>query len=542
MEPEEVKTNPIRSFTVEQGDYAVIEGLKIYNKLRSCWDFREANAYSDQPEKLQFWAVPEVMTVVQMMMAGTPDIGAPMVQKKADAVADTEVEKKRAAELRAGLEGTRRRKARFGRKRLPLIAKLDKKGYYNQFGLRDPEKVFYAMYDTDKQKFRYFKVKCLDFGSIHAVWFPVRVATINAKILNKMGIPCIVYIDDTVMILDGPLSRLQLAVAEKYYSLCGFKMSWDKRELQWLTPSLKVLGVEFERTDTEMRIQIPALKLDEANSQLDLLFEALGRRSAKLKEIEVAAGKVIFALSLSDDPDRGEARALSCWANEKAFKRELSIRGPGEMMRCIREIKLILARIRPVVLSSELIDIPVVRMTSDAASPDEPGIGGWIECGRGIVWSQFWKASRVHFWKGTRASATKSHIGIWELMAVLGNVLKFRKEIEGKKVYFYVDNLGDVFILVRACSRCRVCQAIAKLILKILRFLSTKAYFVYISTDRNASDSLTRLEKLKKLSRERKDLSWRNPPVWLTTINLIREEINSILTPVTAKEEAESGG
>ena len=43
----EVKTTPIRSFGVEQGEYEVVDGVKIYVKLRSCWDFREANAYSD---------------------------------------------------------------------------------------------------------------------------------------------------------------------------------------------------------------------------------------------------------------------------------------------------------------------------------------------------------------------------------------------------------------------------------------------------------------------------------------------------------------
>ena len=58
-----MKTTPTRSYGVEQGEYDVIDGVKIYVKLRSCWGIREANAYSDQPEKLSFGAVPEVLTM-----------------------------------------------------------------------------------------------------------------------------------------------------------------------------------------------------------------------------------------------------------------------------------------------------------------------------------------------------------------------------------------------------------------------------------------------------------------------------------------------
>ena len=110
----------------------------------------------------------------------------------------------------------------------------------------------------------------------------------NEKILNKCGIPSVVYIDDTIMILDKTLSSLQLKVAETYYELCGFKMSWHKRELSWELKSIRVLGVDFKisETDGSVEVRIPSLKIDEANSALDTLFEALKGKRAKLKEIE----------------------------------------------------------------------------------------------------------------------------------------------------------------------------------------------------------------------------------------------------------------
>ena len=106
-------------------------------------------------------------------MAGTVALPNPLRQTKKDVNFDIETE----------LGDTRNYewirdevKARLGKGFLPYIAKLDKKAYYNQFANRFPHLCCYAMWDSNKNRFRFFESHVLDFGSIHAIWWPIRVA------------------------------------------------------------------------------------------------------------------------------------------------------------------------------------------------------------------------------------------------------------------------------------------------------------------------------------------------------------------------------
>lgn len=171
----QITTCPIRSFGVEQGEFSIVEGIKIFNKLRSCWDFREGNSYCDQVEHLELWSIPQILNVVGCAMAGQPDLAAPVLQRKADLNFDLQREQQGNLDLKIKPEEqgeTENLKGKSPFNFLPLMAKYDKKAYYHQFATRDPKAVTYAMWDTDQGKFRYFLCKTLDFGSIHAVWWP----------------------------------------------------------------------------------------------------------------------------------------------------------------------------------------------------------------------------------------------------------------------------------------------------------------------------------------------------------------------------------
>ena len=191
-------------------------------------------------------------------------------------------------------------------------------------------------------------------------------------------------------------------------------------------------------------------------------------------------------------------------------------------MRCLTELKQLLLAVEPIVLNRDFLSQPIIRMATDAASPERPGLGGWLEQGKGVVWSLFWPIPKIKFWKRTKAKATKNHIGIWELMAVLGSILVFQDELAEKKLYAYVDNLGDVFALIKATCNCRVSRAIVRLILECLREIKCTVYFVYLNTNRNPSDALTRIDKLKKLNSK---LEWRQAPDWNLTVEVINSYI-----------------
>lgn len=74
--------------------------------------------------------------------------------------------------------------------------------------------VTYAAWDTDCSKFWYYEVRVLDFGSSHARWWPVRVAHLSSRVLNKIGIPAVVRIDDAVMLPHPDTCWEQLVVSE----------------------------------------------------------------------------------------------------------------------------------------------------------------------------------------------------------------------------------------------------------------------------------------------------------------------------------------
>ena len=156
---EKIPSCPIMSFGVEQGEYTVVEGIPIFHKLRSCWDFRAANAYCDQVEHLEFWDGRVVQNIVNALITGRSNPETPVKQSKKDGNLDKENELRDSLQstvLTDADEGTEWVRPEAGaRQHSPVVIKLDKKAYYNQFANRDPEACVYAMFDTDEERFRY---------------------------------------------------------------------------------------------------------------------------------------------------------------------------------------------------------------------------------------------------------------------------------------------------------------------------------------------------------------------------------------------------
>lgn len=534
---EQISTCPIRSFGVEQGEFSMVEGIKIFNKLRSCWDFREGNSYCDQIEHLELWSIPQILNVVGCAMAGQPDLAAPVIQKKADLNFDLEREQQGKMDLKIKPEEQGEAENLKGRSPfcfIPLMAKYDKKAYYHQFATRDPKAVTYAMWDTDLDKFRYFWCKTLDFGSIHAVWWPVRVGTLNMRILLKMGIIAIVYIDDTILLLNPAVAKEQMELVELFYDLAGFEMSKEKQESHFEEKVLKVLGVNFERIPErgEMKVSIPEKKLNEARESLSYLEEELRKRSAKPIMFEKAHGKAVFCTSLGAVSNQGATRAVARWALKENFYSSLNKNGIWPCLFAVREARKALGTVQPLLISKNLLTRKVIRMITDAATPDNPAMGGMTAMGL-KAWSWHWKG-QIRFWAKIPAlKHVKSHIGIWELMAVALNIVFFEADLRNCKGYFFVDNLGDVRILVKLTSNCEVCMAIARWISRKLFELKAVPYFIYIRTDRNPADFLTRLEKLEKIFVDFPEVSIEVNPFSEETISKIVDEVVVLLSEST---------
>ncbi len=496
-----LKSCPILSFGVEQGEYVIVEGVKWFKKLRSCLDFREPNAYCDQTEIMKLNGIPVVSAAVAAMISGDPEVITPVKQTKKDVNTDVERELRNDFEFRLTESPEKENPGRFRGRRV-LIAKRDKKSYYHQFGVRDPQMVTYAFWDEDQKRWRFFEAECLDFGSIHAIWFPVRVAAVNEKILNALGIPCVVYIDDTILICDEEVMKEQEELCDLYYELAGFKMSAEKDESMMNLETVKVLGIEFSKGTqrNEIVLSIPQVKLSEAETCAGDLKTALRNKEASEKLFEKLHGKAIFCTSLKAMPGQGFVRQLAVWASRAEFYGMLNKGMIRHLILCVMEVEKVLKSVRPVKISPLSLTRQVVKMTSDAAAPEEPMLGGMLANGR-FAWTVKWtRIAERDFWRCCQSTRrVGSHIGIWELMAVALNITILEKDLKKKKSYIFVDNLGDVRILVKLTSKCPVCQAIAAFIGSCLERIDNDPYYVYINTERNPSDALTRLDKFESI-------------------------------------------
>ena len=499
----EVTSCPIRSFGVEQGDYQILENIKIFNKLRSCWDFRAGNSYCDQVEFMEFWATPEILAAIAAYKAGSADLPTPMKQTKSDVNIDVDVELKDERKHNWDKEKCKKRR-RNGM--LAYLAKLDKKAYYNQFANREPDAVVYAMWDTDEGKFRYYKVYVLDFGSIHAIWWPIRVAHLNSRILNMMGVTCVVYIDDTVLILTEDMPYEQLELAELFYELCGFEMSTGKREIGMEEGMIKALGYEYVRDADKrvFRVSVPEKKKEEFKELIDKVKADLKKAKVDIKDLERIAGKAVFLASLETVPQQWAIRAMSHWAVKANFYRAMNAGKQETVRRALEEAWRTVDLLKPVLISDDRLLVKIVKLVTDAACPEDPSMGGFCtgEAKARKAWTLEWKKDMkdVEFWK--EIVKAHNHIGIWELMAVLINLMFFEEEVKGAKIYFFVDNLGDVRVIAKGTCNCLVSQAIIWVILELMiQFYVRSYYAIYVNTVKNPADLLTRLtvKRLQKL-------------------------------------------
>ena len=133
-------------------------------------------------------------------------------------------------------------------------------------------------------------------------------------------------------------------------------------------------------------------------------------------------------------------------------RKGLVLRGMDEALKAVKAIT-------PLVVEKDSLLCETINLVTDAASPEDPTMGGFNTgaAQQRKAWTLDWKAKmgKVKFWD--QYSDKDSHIGIWELMSVLINLI-FRKDaVVNRKVYFFVDNAGDVRIIVKGTANCEVC-------------------------------------------------------------------------------------
>jgi len=340
-----------------------------------------------------------------------------------------------------------------------------------------------------------------------------------AEINRAFMIPTIIYIDDTILVAPQEIMEEVEATVDLYYELCGFTMSAKKNERLEEGESMKVLGVEFMCDGEGILAKIPDKKRRELRDLFgELESEVKGEaKGYRRREEETAAktggsfgeyvsqnlverihGKGIFCCSLEQSVGAPYFRALAQAAADETLRKRSDKKSMARLVRLIEGARKTEAGLKPIPIKRGLFLGETVKFVSDATG--DGFLGGLTETedGKALGWKMRWGkgvgGSDWKFWK--KGGRKEDHVGIYEALAVLVNLVRFKKEARGKKIYFFVDNLGVVYNMCKLSSKCPICQSIAILTVEFCRLIEARPYFIYISTEVNPADGLTREEKL----------------------------------------------
>lgn len=142
----------------------------------------------------------------------------------------------------------------------------------------------------------------------------------------------------------------------------------------------------------------------------------------------------------------------------------------------------------------------VLTFATDATGGEKPKLGGFDNNVEPAGWQSTIRPAEINFWKEVAILRhVKDHVGIWEALAILMQLIMIEQQMKGKKVYLYCDNIGDVCAIAKCWSRCRVTLAIVVAIWRLIERADAQMFVKYINTEVNPADPLTRQGKMAAL-------------------------------------------
>jgi hypothetical protein len=379
------------------------------------------------------------------------------------------------------------------------------------------------------------KSNSLAFGSLTSVYECVGQSEIlQFTVARVCRIVIVIYIDDGQII-----SRLKvLGESESLYalflSLAGRPESTEKRVSHSRQQALTGLGIAYDlnyqrgavngRLLFSISASLPQLKVEAIASQIDRVIVSTQNGSLEIEQLLSVRGAIRWGVQFR----RGVVMFTAClnqWCEERFFLKRIKIRKERAWLiyNLITMKSVVLLnkkdhlhyhRVNKPLLhgftdaSGEFVELREHRVAVGKAALSDPPremverakifIGGWIDLSLSLDkpdrrWFRF-QISRIPAWA---FSIVVPHIGVFELLAVCVMTSLFANQMKERLVIAHIDNLGDVWALGRASTKCPLCRALAIAFFFFCEERDIDVYSVWLSGARNVlADAATRKHEI----------------------------------------------
>ena len=530
---------PSPSFSLRQGDDAIVPGLEhlgpIPHKLRLIIDFRLLNTYLEFSEKIALRGNTVIIEIAEQILSGGRRMPAKATRRQ---IAEA-VERQRQAAVSAaagdagGRGSTSNTAAQTGggsahQKRFAHavhLLKRDFKGYYWQFACRRPEFNCFSLWCPRRKKFVYFRSKCLQFGALASVYWPLRISELLSRICWKAKIPLVLYIDDSIAVCPQPIAARLGEILDRIFEMCGLRMSGEKEESHRVAELVAALGLGYrcvanprkaapaaesagsslpEEVEELLQVEVLEEKVDRIQRQVGRMLQRLDQRKfPTIKELQRLYGRlqsVVLFRRVSTSAVYIEA--IGSWTRPDVYFPRKKTNGAA-LVVALQKVSDFVGAVKPMLLGVAAREQEHLSVTDAALEQGLPTIGGiFKEDGKALHEAFAWGlevplASRC-FW-AAYFPRVRSHIGIWEILAVLVNLVMHSSTVNKSFLWIWIDNLGDVYALARGASKCPVIGAIAAAILELIEQSDADFFARWVTSERNPADAVTRLEKVESL-------------------------------------------
>lgn len=145
---------------------------------------------------------------------------------------------------------------------VPILSTIDLSDAYYQYGYSSPSLI--APFNTEPQvespwgKWGIHKSFALTFGNVRSVFTFVVIGCMIQRVLDFMGIPIVVYIDDFVIISKPGFETIHYIFVVRLFRALGLKITTkeDGAVLGMLNTDIEILGLLYRAGRNQMKIRI----------------------------------------------------------------------------------------------------------------------------------------------------------------------------------------------------------------------------------------------------------------------------------------------
>ena len=514
---EELQAPPSLAFPKDESD-------ETRQKIRLLIDERERNAFSTPAEKLQLYGSAHIAELLMMytVPAGEEESVAhrvglnqarrPLWPETARRLAEAK-ERLRvwgaAARQESDWSGLRRCLREAVRVKnadpgggpggvLPEMASDDISKAYYLFGTDAPETSPFCAYDPLKAGWRYFLSYVLNMGAFHSVPSFCRVSEALMGFAAFLGLALLAYLDDANYVA----ATVESIVASKalYWELIqtiGLELSTKPAADQssHRGSSMRVLGLQYRWLREAQLIEISPTddKLQRLVGLCDELLGQLASKSLDLKTLLRAAGLGTFVIHSTPRKIGAEClRVFYDFGTKESFAARVKDRDQRARLR--RAILLLRERVRlhtPLVVAKQR-RMPIVHLWTDASSDGVTGPEGeTYPCLGGVLLDEDGEIF-VYSLPAVHHRVRRAGIEVLEALAAYVAYTTWADQLKGRFVYCDVDNIGEMYALVKLSAKNSATCNVAAYVAKLTRLLDMATHYGYVKSELNPADAFTR--------------------------------------------------